>query len=183
MTVLAACGCRMKIGFPSLGQMTAGTRYGCMRAIERIVRLVMRGQSIRGRAESFDHVACLASILIRRGGKLAAMRVAVAVLAGCEGPVVLRVFAFGYVALFALDCGMLTHQRIGGFVMIFHREARGLEAALVMAASAIAAIGSFGELTRVRVPVAVHAAREDYRRFEIVTLVAALAGHLHVLAQ
>ncbi len=106
-----------------------------------------------------------------------------AVLAGCEWYLVLRVLALGYVALTACHRGMLAEQRIRGFGMVLDREARLFKAPLLVAGLAIATIRTPGELSFVRVLVAIHAACESNWGFKVVGLMACLASHFSVFAK
>lgn len=173
------CGIRGPVNCMAL---RAGNRQ--VRPRQRVAALlVLRDRVSRG-LKPVDDVAGFTLALIWRRGKLALMRVRVAVQAfckrdfvSCRRPRWQVAFRAGHGCVFARKGIRRGHMRL-------YVEERRLPALLVVAARTFALVRACGKLAAVRVRlVAIRALGKRNRLFEISTRVAAQAVHLRVLSQ
>ena len=94
-----------------------------------------------------------------------------------------RLHSPGYVALRALDRGMLALERITGERMILHRELRRPESLNPMAGRTLTSVSAFQKLSLVGVSVAIRAFPERQRMLEVSVGVAEYAINLLMLTE
>lgn len=92
--------------------MTIGARHSPMCAGQRKPRVAMLGDGEGRAVEIHNCVAVFASVLVRRSGKLAVMRVFVTIRTGREFHFVNSVFASREMALPTFNRNVLASQRI-----------------------------------------------------------------------
>ena len=158
----------------------AGHRGMC--SLQRKGGRLMLGEREGGRMKALHLVAFLASVVMGRPRKLAAVRVFVTILASLGRRVVVRVEAGGNVALGAGQPLVFSRQRIGGSLMASLGKGCRFPAFLRMARGAFAMIYTARELAFVLILMAVHALFMRDGGFEIRTFVALLAGQPVVLS-
>lgn len=154
-----------------------------MRALQRETGLVMSRQRVAGWIPCRRVVTALAPVIARRRGKLPFVHILMARGALRERHFVLRVFAFGHVALRARHLRMFLEQRIRRRRMILDGVTGRLPGFFVVARFAVASIFTMNKLPAVNVSVAIQAAIKRNGCFEILGLVTVLAGNRGVFAQ
>lgn len=97
---------------PGLGLVALGARRGCMPAGQPKPCLLMPSQAKGGGMEAVHGVAQLTAVEMRSGGKLARVRVLMAIQTGIALHAVLRVAPGGQVALRARNSRVFSQQRI-----------------------------------------------------------------------
>lgn len=164
--------------------MAIGAGHGGVSAGEREAGLAMLGDGESGAVEIGDGVAGFAAIVPGSGGELVVVRILVAIGAGFEFHFIDGVLAGRNMALGAIHLGVLALEGIGGSVMQFDGEERGLPAFNVVALGTFALLSARGELALVRIRlVAIGTMRVDERLLEVTIEVAGRAGDLGVLAE
>ena len=132
---------------------------------------------------ALESVATFTLVEIRSRHKLAIVLIFVAIGALLKLNLEERVFAFGNMALRALDREVFSFELVSRGGVIFRRKRRRLETFHGMAGRAFNARGPLGELAVVRIRmVTIHALGEGDRLFEISARVAARTIHGGVLA-
>ncbi len=96
--------------------------HGRMSARQRKLRVAMLRDGEEGPVEVLDRVAALATVLVRRSGELAIVRVLVAIRARSELHFVDGVLSGWNMALRALHTNVLSLQRIPRCRMLFHAK-------------------------------------------------------------
>lgn len=167
---------------PSHGFVAFVAGHRCVAAGERESRFLVPGQRDVRRFERDARVALLATIAPRVGGKLAAVRVLVAVDAERKLHFVARLFPGRDMAGFAFDFAVRDDERKAGLGVIGNAECGWLEAFDCMATLAAAMVGAARELALVRVwLVAVRALRVRNRAFEVAIKMAGETWHVGML--
>lgn len=110
---------------------------------------------------AFEGVTAVASVEVRRSGKLSGVTIAVAIGAAVELDSVQRVLPFRDVALRALEPRVAALQRIRSGGMFLYGELRRLPSINCVARGALSTIGTLHELPVVRVLMAIHAFGKD----------------------
>jgi len=137
-----------------------------------------------GRLEPLQIVASFAAVETGRTGKLAGVRIFMAIDAVLKPDVVKRRAALRNVTLGAAQCGVLSQQWIGGSCVFLHAESRWLESVDGVTGRAFSRIRPPGELPAVRIRlVAIHTLPEDERFLEIPSFVTLHTLHRGVLAE
>lgn len=155
-----------------------------MAAGEREARLLMARQRVAGWAVALHRVATLATVIVRRSGKLSGVRIRVAVRAARELDTVERGLARRRVTFLAGHSGVLALERIFRGRVFRQAEFGGLERLEGVAGSAVASVGPRAELSAMRIRfVAVGALCMVQRSSEISGKMAAAARHLSVPAE
>ncbi len=135
--------------------------------------LFMFRQAERGGAVAFQIVTLLASVEVGSGGELALVLVFVAVRALSKLKTVECVLALRYVALRAVDCGVLLQQRVRRAGMFLHAVGRRLETLNAVARRTFSFVSALNELSVVLVPVTVRAFLECQGFLKVAASVAA----------
>ena len=143
--------------------------------------LVLR-QSESGGPVSFQRMALLTAVEVWSGGELSLVFVFVAVKTARELYLVKRFFTFGDVALCTLHGGMLGLECVGSCRVLFHAEPGGLKAVNGVAVGTLPTVSPLDELPLVLIFMAVDAALEGDRLFEIAPTVTLHAIDALVLA-
>lgn len=129
----------------------------------------------------FDDMAVLATILVRRCGKLLVMGVLVTIHAGREFDLIDSVLARGRVAFLASDSCVFSFQRIVGGRVLFHAKLGWLPPTHLVTLRTLSFAGTSLELALMRVGgVAIHALSKSYRPCEIASCMTLGAAHLEV---
>lgn len=161
--------------------VAVGTGNGDVPSGEREMSFLVLGQRKRGRLVAIHGVTTLASIEIRRGGKLSGVPVAMAICAAIEFDFECCVLPFWDMALRTFQPSVATLQRIRRRRMFLHREFRWLPALHRMTGRALSLVCAFGKLAFVCILVAVHALGEYQRLLEVAVRMALTAVDTRVL--
>ena len=152
--------------------MAVGASHSDVRSGERESGLAMTHQRVSRRPERVFGVAVFTAVLVRSSLKFAGMRVGVTVNAACRAHLVASLFAGRFVALDAIDLGVLPAQREATVLVLFTSEEGRFEAGLGMTRRTIASIRAPGELPAVDIVVAIATALVRHRLPEVGILVA-----------
>ena len=123
----------------------------------------------------------VASVEIRRGGKLPRVPVAMTICAAIEFDLEYCVLPFRNMALRAFQTSVATLQRIRRGRMFLNRKFRWLPALHRVTGRALSLVRPLNKLPFVWILVAVHALREYQRLLEVAVGVALSAVHTHML--
>ena len=162
--------------------VAVGTGNGDVPSGEREMSFLVLGQRKRGRLVAIHRMTTLASIEIRRTGKLSRVPVAMAICAAIEFDFEYRVLAFRNMALRTFQPRVATLQRIRRGRMFLDRELRWLPALHRVTGRALSLVRTFGKLAFVCILVAVHALGEYQRLLKVAIGVALGAVHTGVLS-
>lgn len=161
--------------------VAVGTGNGDMPSGEREMSFLVLGQRKRGRLVAIHRMTTLASIEIRRGGKLSGVPVGMAICAAIEFDFECCVLPFWDMALRTFQPSVATLQRIRRRRMFLHGEFRWLPALHRMTGRALSLVRTFGKLAFMSILVAVHAFCEYQRLLEVAVRVALTAVDTRVL--
>ena len=161
--------------------VAVATGNGDVSSSECKMSFLVLGKRKRGRLITIHGMTTLASIEIRRGGKLSRVPVAMAICAAIEFDFEQRVLAFRNMALRTFQTSVASLQRIRGGRMFLHREFRGLPALHCVTGRALPLVCPFCKLTYMCILMAIHAPGECQRLLEVAVRMALTAVDTRVL--